>query len=336
MMCVLEIRAPSRPWRVTRTATAVIASSSLIFSAAYAQELNCSPTGQWYTGSLLSASGALPKAGMIAIEPYLIGSYPVAKFDSNGHSKSAASTEPRSVANANVLGAALTDHLTIQAVPNVVYSFDSAATSDGVRVGDLPLQLLYRLIDPQPDCVPALTGIIGVTLPLGTYDHLSRVEDASGGGAWALRLGLQSQLALRLSDDRALRIRVWGQASQAVSTVNVQGASVYGTSNGFDGHADPGITGSVGVSFEYGLTQRWVLALDAAYNVTKGARVRGKDSIRGPVEYSTERSSGWTFAPAIEYNWSSHLGLIVGVAVTPIGHNMMFSIQPHLALNMVF
>jgi hypothetical protein len=46
---------------------------------------------QWYTGSLLSPSGALPHQGMLGLEPYLIFADQTGGFDSTGPSRAVGS-----------------------------------------------------------------------------------------------------------------------------------------------------------------------------------------------------------------------------------------------------
>jgi hypothetical protein len=50
-------------------------------------------------------------------------------------------------------------------------------------------------------------------------------------------------------------------------------------------------------------------------------------------------NSGWSssfgFAPAIEYNLTSTLGVIVGMRLVPAGHNSSSSVAPVVAINFV-
>ncbi|WP_243047562.1 hypothetical protein [Dyella sp. RRB7] len=41
------------------------------------------------------------------------------------------------------------------------------------------------------------------------------------------------------------------------------------------------------------------------------------------------------FAPAIEYSWTPHIGLLLGVQVIPATHRVPSSITPAIALNCV-
>src|SRR6185295_9049482 len=100
----------------------------------------------------------------------------------------------------------------------------------------------------------------------------------------------------------------------------VDGASVYGTETGFSGRAKPGRALSADASWEYSLTRNWVLALDAIYRHKGTTRVAG-DDVRDPnsspnpsrVQLSSGPSDTFAFAPAIEYNWKSNWGVLLGV-----------------------
>jgi hypothetical protein len=56
------------------------------------------------------------------------------------------------------------------------------------------------------------------------------------------------------------------------------------------------------------------------------------------VDLDAHSAAGWKFgaAPAIEYNWTSRVGLIVGARWFAAGRNAGASVTPVAALNMVF
>jgi len=53
------------------------------------------------------------------------------------------------------------------------------------------------------------------------------------------------------------------------------------------------------------------------------------------VRLSSGSSDSLAFAPAIEYNWTSKLGVLIGVRVIPPGHNTAATVTPALAINFV-
>jgi hypothetical protein len=131
--------------------------------------------------------------------------------------------------------------------------------------------------------------------------------------------------------------------SQAFSTrTDVQDVSVYGTTMGFRGRAEPGGSTFVDVAAEYSMTQRWVLALDVTVGYNANTRVLGGNpltSAGAPDPSGIILNSGWSssfgLAPAVEYNLTSTLGVIVGIRLLPAGHNTSASITPAVAINFI-
>jgi hypothetical protein len=125
--------------------------------------------------------------------------------------------------------------------------------------------------------------------------------------------------------------------AQSFSTrARIEDASVYGTPDGFRGHARPGRSFFVNAAWEYSLSQRWVLALDVTYRRSHGARVRGDGAGGSTALHLDGRSSeAFGFAPAIEYSWSPRLGVLFGTRVITGGHNTSTTITPAVAFNYV-
>jgi len=95
-------------------------------------------------------------------------------------------------------------------------------------------------------------------------------------------------------------------------------------------------------AWEYSVTRNWVLALDAAYRHNRNTHVAGFNSpVPGSgqkpaiVSMNTGSSESFVFAPAIEYNFRSNFGVIVGTRVIPASHNTNPTITPVLAINFV-
>jgi hypothetical protein len=154
-------------------------------------------------------------------------------------------------------------------------------------------------------------------------------------------LALYSQTYFWLRNGRILRMRF--NLSQAFSnTARVQDVSVYGTNAGFRGHATPGGSFLVDASWEYSLTRRWVLALDATYRHNGNTHVAGYDildpnSVPNPpsIHLDSGSSEVFAFAPAIEYSWKPNLGVLLGTRVIPASHNTHATTTPVVAINFV-
>jgi hypothetical protein len=120
------------------------------------------------------------------------------------------------------------------------------------------------------------------------------------------------------------------------SSVSVHDASVYGTAAGFSGRAYPGDSFTADAAAEYSLTRNWVLAFDVVYQHNESTRVVGTTSGGAvPLEQTSGSSYSIGFAPAIEYNMSSTIGVLFGVRIIEIGRNTDAAITPAIAVNMV-
>ncbi|MEO8627184.1 MAG: hypothetical protein ABI612_03670 [Betaproteobacteria bacterium] len=291
---------------------------------------------QWFTGSLEAPSPALPKAGIFAIEPYVIYTRNTGTFD-DGWGHQLVPHDSNQLESLTVLKYGLTDRLTIQGLPSFAYLWNDQSTSSGVGAGDLPVELEYRLKDQNNKTgSPSVTVSLGMSFPIADYDRLRRPLDGMGSGAYTLKEGLLFQSLFDTWGDHPLRLRVFGAAFEPVAKVSVHDVSVYGTGQGFQGQATPGFSAELGIGVEYGLDQRWVLALDVVQSYGNGFRLNGADAAGNVVSTSAANSTCVAVAPALEYNWSGSMGLIVGVAFSAAGRNASSYIAPQLALSLSF
>lgn len=233
----------------------------------------------------------------------------------------------------------LTDRLTVGLVPVFGYNrMDGPGDSSGIGLGDISMQMQYRLTDvPAGSSRPTVSLQLEETLPTGKYDQLGqRPGDGLGSGATTTTLQVNTQTYLWLSNGRILRMRF--NVAQSFSTrTEVAGVSVYGTPDGFRGHARPGRSFYVNAAWEYSLARRWALAIDVTYRRSHGARVRGYDEHRSSLPLRLDGRSSETFgvAPAIEYSWSPNLGMLFGTRVLTGGSNISTTVTPVIAFNYV-
>ena len=218
----------------------------------------------------------------------------------------------------------------LQQVPEVYY----------FGVGDLGLQGQYRLTQFQEGhWLPTISLVAGETLPTGRYDRLdAHPSDGFGAGAHTTTLSVYSQSYFWMRTGRILRARLDLSYSRA-DRVALEGVSVYGTPAGFRGYAWPGDSFTADSAWEYSLTRNWVLALDAVYEHDASTRIAGDYVVqRQPVNLvaSSGSSDSLAFAPAIEYNWNGHVGIIFGVKLVARGRNTSASITPATAVNLVY
>lgn len=283
----------------------------------------------WWTGPMLANSAATLPRGHFLIEPYL---YDVTSHGSDGWG------------SLTYMLYGLTDRLTVGMVPVLGYNrIAGGPDSSGVGLGDVSVQAQYRLTQfHEGSSMPTISVQLQETLPTGTYDRLgNRPSDGLGSGAATTTLQVNTQTFFWLPNGRILRMR-FNVAQSFSGKANVDGVSVYGTSAGFHGHARPGNAFFVNAAWEYSLTRRWVLALDVTYRRSQNTRVRGYDNgepdgVRqaGAIHLDSGSSEAFGFAPAIEYSFSAHLGILFGTRVITGGHNTPTTITPAVAVNYV-
>lgn len=293
----------------------------------------------WWTGPILAAgAGTLPQ-GHALIEPYLYDAIRYGRFNQHGTRQSA--DRVHGYGSLTYLLYGVTDKFTVGLIPVLGFNdVSEGRDSSGVRVGDITLQAQYRLSQfREGRSLPTTSLVIQQSFPTGSYDRLGEnLNDAMGSGAYTTTVALYSQYYFWMRNGRILRTR-FNVAGAYSDDVRVDDASVYGTAAGFRGVAKPGSVLTVNSAWEYSITRNWVFALDFVYQHDDNTRLRGFDTSNGNAAPLTEDfGSAWRFgvAPAIEYNWTSEVGVIVGARWFGAGRNTSATITPVVALNMVF
>lgn len=290
----------------------------------------------WWTGPLLAASASSLPRGHFLVEPYVYDVITYAHYDIEGHRVS--TPHENDFGSQSYVLYGVTDRISAGLIPR--FGFKEASqgpSSTDVGVGDVTLQAQYRLTRFQEGgWVPTTSVVLGETLPTGKYDRLDEhPADGFGAGAYTTTVSLYSQDYFWLPNGRILRSRL--DLSYALSRdVSLQGVSVYGTGPGFVGHASPGDSLTIDSSWEYSMTRNWVLALDIVYEHDADTRVTGSYPRSPLVRQDSGPSRSVGYAPAIEYNWNSRYGVIVGVRYIPGGRNVDATVTPVAAINMVF
>jgi hypothetical protein len=314
----------------------------LIAASAVAAAAEQSREDAWWTGPLLAPNAATLPQGHLLFEPYLFNVITNGYFDASGARHS--TPRDQEIGSQSYVLYGLTDRVSAGFIPRFAYNVPAGeANSSGVGFGDLTLQVAYGLSRFRDgERTPDLSVVVQETLPTGRYDRLTRQADGFGAGAYTTALALYAQHYFWMPNGRILRARL--DVTYAVSSsVSVSDRSVYGTPDGFSGRAYPGDAFTADAAGEYSLTRNWVLALDVVYQHNDSTRVSGTvpgtpTGAAAAVSYAQSSGSSYSiaFAPAIEYNWNSRVGAILGVRIIEIGRNTPASITPAIALNMVF
>jgi hypothetical protein len=284
----------------------------------------------WWTGPMLANSAETLPPGHFLFEPYL---YDIRAPGSD------------SFGSRTYILYGLVDRFSIGMIPTFGYNrMSDGRSSSGIGFGDLTLQAQYRLTEfHQGGWIPTTAIQLQETLPTGKYDQLGdRAADGLGEGAYTTTLAINSQMYFWLPNGRILRTRF--DVSESVSgDADVQGVSVYGTGAGFHGHVKPGNSFFADASLEYSVTERWVLAVDFTYSHNRNTHMSGEELIdpgNEPYPQNITLNSGpseaFGVAPAIEYNWTPNIGVLLGTRVIFGGHNTVGTVTPAIAINYVY
>ena len=238
----------------------------------------------------------------------------------------------------------LVDRFTLGLIPRLgLHESSAGQDSSDFTVGDTTLQGAFGLTQfHEGSHVPATSLVIQETFPTGKYDRLDgQTDGALGSGAYSTTVALYSQMYFWMPNGRILRARL-DVSYEASQWASVHGMSVYGTSGGFDGRAHPGQSVFGDLSFEYSVTQKWVLATDFWWEHDGNTQVQGgyvPTVTSAPPPYLVQNSGSDDLlyvAPAIEYNWSASMGVIAGARITAAGRNVGATVTPVAAINMFF
>jgi hypothetical protein len=289
----------------------------------------------WWTGPIVAAGAATLPQGHALIEPYVYDAVTRGRYDSDGHYRSTDTVHGFGSLTYMLYG--VTDSFTAGVIPTFGFNdVSTGADSSGIGVGDVTLQAQWRLSQfREGRYVPTSSLVLQQTLPTGKYDRLgTRLSDGLGAGAYTTSLAVHSQYYFWMPNGRILRSRL-NIAYAMSNSVDVADTSVYGTGQGFRGRADPGDTFSIYSAWEYSVTRNWVLALDVFYQHDSSTRIRGEQD---GLPFAAESGPAWRLglAPALEYNFTSRIGVIFGARWFAAGRNTGASVTPVAAINMVY
>lgn len=268
-----------------------------------------------WTGPLLASNAnTLPK-GHVYTEPYF--------FD-------AISGGDHHPGSSGFYQYGLLDNWTVGVQP--FFSLGTQQHNREVAIGDFKLLSQVRLQNFTPDHrVPSIALVTNLVLPTGKDDHLGELKQGHGSGSFAPEIGINIQQYFLLPNGRLARGRI-NVLRQFPLSHEVSGRSVFGTGHDFHGHARPGSKTTLIAGAEYSLTKEWVLAFDVEADFWGRTKIEGRDGDGPLVKQVSAKSWNVGFAPAVEYNWSDRAGVILGVWITPKGHNTSSSVIPAIAI----
>jgi hypothetical protein len=319
-------------------ALALTASAAAAADEAAADVTRQSRDDAWWTGPLLAPNASTFPAGHALIESYVFDVNSNGQFDTSGHHAPASGGHELGSLTYLIYG--LTDRVSVGLLPRFFFDEPAgAANSSSPGVGDLGAQVQVGLTSfHEGSLVPATALVLGETFPTGRYDSLVNPADGFGAGVYTTSFSWYSQDYLWLPNGRILRVRL--DLTYAISTsASLRDQSVYATPDGFRGRAWPGDSFTADAAAEYSLTRNWVLASDLVWVHNASTRLAGSEPAAGGSAFVDTQSGSSEYlavAPAVEYNFSSRVGIIFGARIFVAGRNTGSSVTTAAAINMVF
>ncbi len=281
------------------------------------------PAGPWFTGTLLSTRGRTLDQGHVVVEPYFYFTRYGGLYNDNWRLQSA--TVSRSIIQQTYVIYGVTSWMDVEIAPQWIENSSGSESLSGF--GDFPIQLGFQVLRGGSDSwLPDVRVWVQEIFPTGRYNNLSpstRGLGGTGGGSFATTIGIGVQKAIGLGGDHVLRYRV-NATYGLYSPITVQGFNSYGGGFGTDGRVDPGSVTTLTVAGEYSLTRHLILALDIGFQTIDATNFSGTTGVGTsgePAVVGRGYGNLLTIAPALEYNFNEHVGLITGPWFSLRGRN---------------
>jgi hypothetical protein len=276
----------------------------------------------FFAGSLMSLSGRTMPQGSVAARAYWLHNEYGGFFNENWRLQSTDTIIKNQQVTFLIFG--LTKAIDFIVIPQWVGRHDE---DDYVKFGDLPIAIGFQAFRPlETSWLPWVRVFVQQLFPTGSYQNLAPTTSGtpgSGGGSYATTLGVAVEKAFHLSETHFLRTRV--NALYTISQpVDVQGFNSYGGGFGTNGRVEPGTVTSVTLAGELTLSRHIAIALDLNYqsaNATSFFGASGVTLTGAPAQVGSGYNALLMVAPAIEFNYSEKLGLVVGVPFSAWGRN---------------
>lgn len=288
----------------------------------------------WFTGPLLAASGRTIPLGHVNLET--IGFYTRNIGVFNRHWKLVHTPGNYNVQLNTLLSYGFSNNMDVQY--NIPYTFNHNMGQNSRRIGDASILLGFQALRQRSIFHPDLRITLQETFPTGRFDDLNPLNqgtDGTGMGSYQTALGLNFQNLSQLGRNHHLRSRLSINYLYA-SKVHIHGLSSYGGTINTQGQIRPGNLLSIDLAEELSLTQHWVLVMEAYYLTRHATSFKGRlgDIHNGDlamIGHGTMQEI--TLAPAIEYNFSEHYGILAGCWFIPRGKNTTDFISGIIAFN---
>lgn len=291
----------------------------------------------WFTGPLLAPTPINMKPGHPAIEPSVTIFNIYGKYSSSWELKSQKTMWAINPLVDFQFG--ITDDIGIETLVSFISNFKNGQSFSFFQ--DTTVLFGYQVSNDVKDSwIPDFRLILQETFPSGKYQKLNPQKqgiDSTGFGSFQTGPVLAFRKLFYLPHN-FLSLR-WSIGYLFPSTVHVKGFNTYGGGYGTKGKVKPGQTMTAFFSGEYSINKHWVLAFDTEFLYQRKSHFSGKRGISPLGETAAvglPSSVQISFAPELEYNFTSLSGLLAGIWFTVAGKNSAAFASTFLAYVYVF
>lgn len=278
----------------------------------------------WFTGPLLAPSAQTVPPGEYDIEPYIYAQAFTGSY--NNDWKAVKSPTLWNFSSQTLIEFGILSWFDFELEPTFTYNYNHGAAKWALQ--DSPAAFNFQLYRSVPvkstDYATCLKFTVQELFPIGKYRNLNpkkKSTDLGGAGSWETEFTLEWGNFVYLGRRHFLHTVVLVQYT-VPTPVHVKGFNAYGGGYGTNGTFHTPQRIGFDVAFETSLTQQWALAMDVAGFWTIGKpRFTGKNPPGNAAVGPPGARTQFSLAPAVEYNWSEHWGVIAGVWFTFAGRN---------------
>ena len=267
----------------------------------------------WYGSPLITASGNVMPPKFVNIYSLLVVSDTYAINDSQR--KRINIPDVTNISPVINIGVGIIPRLDASVTLQGIYTSQSG--QDYFDIGDTTLNFGIAILREKP-YVPALKMTLSQSFPTGNYEKFEATKayvSSTGSGAYATTIGFATSKVVWWWVTHPMQFR-FNCKFQLFSDVDVEGINSYGGGIGTDGTVSPGTAVYVSGSYEFSVTQHFVLALDLAYDYHDATTFTGTPgfiALGVPASVGSPSKHSFSLAPAMEYVFNPKAVLTAGV-----------------------
>ncbi len=268
----------------------------------------------WFTGPLIAPDGHVVEKGHFNFEFYTFYTDNDGIFNRSGRLIRTPSSISTTLTPDLIYG--LTDKIDLQLISGYQRNLNQGARGSGVT--DSSVALGYQILEQKdkPNSLD-IEFMIQETLPTGQYNRLNpnnRGTNGIGMGSYQTQFNLNFQYLLPIWDDQYLRFRL-DLTRLFASKVSLDGFNSYGGGFNTNGTIKPGNENILDLAAEWSLTQHLVPVMEVVIQHRQATSFNGfvgYTANNTPASIGHGKVESITLAPALEYNFSEHVGIIAG------------------------